>query len=213
MLCTKYIFFKFALKTKTIFYFVRLPQILCWTFSFHDFCFHSCKGDSGGLKNSRMFKIRPSTVRSPAAAASGGILQIRKFLSVEGSKPASFGVRIYYICVLTRQRQTKDSSRAGYYFPYFLHKEFGGFTARKLVHYMLIYSATCQKLRILSVRHMVGVAPAGDQDVPGKRHTDKKENQIFLIYKEIHNGAVAKSYMTNGLLIYGEKIFAHFLIF
>jgi hypothetical protein len=42
-------------------------------------------------------------------------------------------------------------------------------------------------------------------------HTDKKENQIFLIYKEIQNGAVAKSYMTNGLLIYGE-IFAHFLI-
>jgi hypothetical protein len=31
--------------------------------------------------------------------------------------------------------------------------------------------------------------------------TDKKENQIFLIYKEIQNG-VAKSYMTNGLLIY-----------
>jgi hypothetical protein len=29
----------------------------------------------------------------------------------------------------------------------------------------------------------------------------KKENKIFLIYKEIPNGAVAKSYMTNGLLI------------
>jgi hypothetical protein len=43
-------------------------------------------------------------------------------------------------------------------------------------------------------------------------YTDKKENQIFLIYKEIQNGAVAKSYMTNGLLIYGE-IFAHFLIY
>ncbi len=42
--------------------------------------------------------------------------------------------------------------------------------------------------------------------------TDKKENQIFLIYKEIQGGAVAKSYMTNGLLIYGE-IFAHFLIY
>ncbi len=42
--------------------------------------------------------------------------------------------------------------------------------------------------------------------------TDKKENQIFLIYKEIQSGAVAKSYMTNGLLIYGE-IFAHFLIY
>jgi hypothetical protein len=43
-------------------------------------------------------------------------------------------------------------------------------------------------------------------------HTDKKENQIFLIYKEIQNGAVAKSYMTNGLLIFGE-IFALFLIY
>jgi hypothetical protein len=42
--------------------------------------------------------------------------------------------------------------------------------------------------------------------------TDKKENQIFLIYKDIQGGAVAKSYMTNGLLIYGE-IFAHFLIY
>ncbi len=43
-------------------------------------------------------------------------------------------------------------------------------------------------------------------------HTDKKENLIFLIYKEIQSGAVAKSYMTNGLLIYGE-IFAHFFLF
>ncbi len=31
--------------------------------------------------------------------------------------------------------------------------------------------------------------------------TDKKENQIFLIYHEIQNGAVAKSYMTSGLII------------
>jgi hypothetical protein len=30
-----------------------------------------------------------------------------------------------------------------------------------------------------------------------------------LIKKEIQSGAVAKSYMTNGFLIYGE-IFAHF---
>jgi hypothetical protein len=43
-------------------------------------------------------------------------------------------------------------------------------------------------------------------------YTDKKGNQIFLTYKEIQNGADAKSYMTNGLLIYGE-IFAHFLIY
>jgi hypothetical protein len=31
----------------------------------------------------------------------------------------------------------------------------------------------------------------------------KKENQIFHICEEIQNGAVAKPYMTNGLLIYG----------
>jgi hypothetical protein len=42
--------------------------------------------------------------------------------------------------------------------------------------------------------------------------TDKKENQSFLIYQEIQSGVVAKSYMTNGLLIYGE-IFPHFLIY
>jgi hypothetical protein len=37
-----------------------------------------------------------------------------------------------------------------------------------------------------------------------ERYTDKKENQIFLLYKEIQNGAVAKSYMRMGLLIYEE---------
>jgi hypothetical protein len=35
-------------------------------------------------------------------------------------------------------------------------------------------------------------------------NTDKKENQIFLIYKEIQSGAVAKSYMRKGFLIYEE---------
>jgi hypothetical protein len=34
--------------------------------------------------------------------------------------------------------------------------------------------------------------------------TDKKENQIFLMCKEIKNGAVAKSYMRKGFLIYEE---------
>jgi hypothetical protein len=34
--------------------------------------------------------------------------------------------------------------------------------------------------------------------------TDKKENQIFLIYREIQSGAVAKSYMRKGFLIYEE---------
>ncbi len=33
--------------------------------------------------------------------------------------------------------------------------------------------------------------------------TDEKENQFFLIYEENQDGAVAKSYMTNSLLIHG----------
>jgi hypothetical protein len=36
----------------------------------------------------------------------------------------------------------------------------------------------------------------------GGGYTDKKENKIFLIQKEIQKGAVAKSFKTNGLLIY-----------
>jgi hypothetical protein len=35
-------------------------------------------------------------------------------------------------------------------------------------------------------------------------HTDKKENKIFLIYKEILIEAVAKSYMWKGFQIYEE---------
>jgi hypothetical protein len=33
------------------------------------------------------------------------------------------------------------------------------------------------------------------------KYTYKKENKIFLIYKKIQKGAVAKSYLTIGLLI------------
>jgi hypothetical protein len=36
-------------------------------------------------------------------------------------------------------------------------------------------------------------------------YTDKKENEIFLIYKEIQSGAVAKSYMRKSFLIYMGK--------
>ncbi len=35
-------------------------------------------------------------------------------------------------------------------------------------------------------------------------HCNKKESKIFLIYKEIQSGAVAKSYMRKGFLIYEE---------
>jgi hypothetical protein len=34
--------------------------------------------------------------------------------------------------------------------------------------------------------------------------TDEKENQIFLIYREIQSGAVAKSYIRKGFLIYED---------
>jgi hypothetical protein len=33
---------------------------------------------------------------------------------------------------------------------------------------------------------------------------DKKENKMFLIYKEIQSGAFAKSYMRKGFLIHEE---------
>ncbi len=42
-------------------------------------------------------------------------------------------------------------------------------------------------------------------------YTDKKENQIFLIYKDIQSGAVAKSYMRKGFLIC-EKMRKYFPI-
>jgi hypothetical protein len=35
-------------------------------------------------------------------------------------------------------------------------------------------------------------------------HTDKKEKKLFLIYKEIQMGAIAKLYMRKGFLIYEE---------
>ncbi len=34
-----------------------------------------------------------------------------------------------------------------------------------------------------------------------RSRTDTKEKKIFLIYKEIQKGAVAKSYVINGLLL------------
>jgi hypothetical protein len=35
-------------------------------------------------------------------------------------------------------------------------------------------------------------------------YTEKKCHKIFLIYREIQSGAVAKSYMRKGFLIYEE---------
>jgi hypothetical protein len=46
---------------------------------------------------------------------------------------------------------------------------------------------------------------------PPAHCTDKKENKIFLIYREIQMGSGAKSYMRKGFLIYEElhKYFHH----
>jgi len=54
-----------------------------------------------------------------------------------------------------------------------------------------IYWLSNNRLTV-DLRHVVG------------RHTDKKEKKIFLIYKEIQSGAVAKSYMRKSFLIYEE---------
>ncbi len=66
-------------------------------------------------------------------------------------------------------------------------------------HYLLPY-APCSwvivMLQIVPVIIILSVIII----VFARKYTDKKENKIFLIYKEIQSGAVAKSYMTNGLL-------------
>jgi hypothetical protein len=42
----------------------------------------------------------------------------------------------------------------------------------------------------------------GERNGGKEKCTDKKEKKIFLIYKEIQSGAVAKSHMRKGFLIY-----------
>jgi hypothetical protein len=42
--------------------------------------------------------------------------------------------------------------------------------------------------------------------------TDKKENKIFLIYREIQMGSDAKSYVRKGFLIY-EEMHKYFTIY
>jgi hypothetical protein len=53
-----------------------------------------------------------------------------------------------------------------------------------------------------SPRLSLRVAPSVGRPTPC---TDKKENKIFLIYKVIQSGAIAKSYMRKGFLIYEES--------
>ncbi len=69
-----------------------------------------------------------------------------------------------------------------------------------------MFTFSLKSLGILQWKASVKLSPF--QAVTEEYYTDKKNKKNFLIYKEIQNGAVAKSYMTNCLLIYGE-IFAH----
>jgi hypothetical protein len=55
---------------------------------------------------------------------------------------------------------------------------------------------------IISMTLRLLASPCLAPDAPS--YTDKKEDQIFLIYKKILSGAVAKSYMRKGFLIYEE---------
>jgi hypothetical protein len=48
------------------------------------------------------------------------------------------------------------------------------------------------------------LALGGNVALLSEKYTDKKEKKIFLIYKEIQMGAVAKSYMRKSFLIYEE---------
>jgi hypothetical protein len=45
-----------------------------------------------------------------------------------------------------------------------------------------------------------------------RHYTDEKENKIFLLFKVIPMGAVAKSYMRKGFLIY-EKMGKYLVIY
>ncbi len=57
--------------------------------------------------------------------------------------------------------------------------------------------------------------PVTSENTPSVRsilHTDRKENKVFLIYKEIQSGGVAKSYMRKGFLKY-EKMRKYFPIY
>jgi len=63
--------------------------------------------------------------------------------------------------------------------------------------------STCCKIPLLRF-HAGRLTCSVRSFVYSEVYTDKKENQIFLIYREIQSGAVAKSYMRKGFLIYEE---------
>jgi hypothetical protein len=70
---------------------------------------------------------------------------------------------------------------------------------------LLVKSYNCQMITKNCKAIFMGKSEKNFRDSPCRHCTDKKENKIFLIYKEIQKGAVAQSYMTNGLLIYMTK--------
>jgi hypothetical protein len=51
---------------------------------------------------------------------------------------------------------------------------------------------------------VIGVVDADEEQNVFDFYSDKKENKIFLTYKEIQIGSVAKSYMRKGFLKYEE---------
>ncbi len=55
-----------------------------------------------------------------------------------------------------------------------------------------------------TLRHKVSYLKFDANCNPKIQYTDKKENKIFLIYKEIQMESDAKSYMRKGFLIYEE---------
>jgi hypothetical protein len=67
-------------------------------------------------------------------------------------------------------------------------------------------SVLCLNPYFLAPPHSPSGVPAESSGsmFPHIQYTDKKENKIFLIYKEIQMGAVAMSYMMKGFIIYEE---------
>jgi hypothetical protein len=74
-------------------------------------------------------------------------------------------------------------------------------TGKSLTYFLHCSDTSSGKSATLAVD---GAAIGQQQQQHRTAYTDKKENIIFLIYKEIQAGSGAKSYsyMTNGLLIY-----------
>jgi hypothetical protein len=76
-----------------------------------------------------------------------------------------------------------------------IQSDYGAYIGKdKMLHFI----AKCTLLRALFSERQL--CYQSDQSMS----TDKKKYNIFLIYKEIQSGAVAKSFMRKGFLIYEE---------